>query len=256
MARIVILSGLLVAFAISPASAQPVTPAYVVVGDSIEFGRGDDTPADGFGYVPLVAAFLGTFFGQPIETHNFGTPSAQTREIWKVQAPAAISAAEGNAPVVVSWGGGGNDLAAIVTGPQAATCRQSESCLGRLNAALNEVEETVDRTIGDLRHALGPGAVILMRTQYNALLRSGCATPDVAALATIALEGLEGTLAERGLNDRIRSVAAKYGATVVDLFLPFAFNANTLVSSDCAHPSGAGHAAIATLSGAAFLQAQ
>lgn len=116
MARIVILCGLLVAFAISPASAQPVTPAYVAVGDSIEFGLGDDTPGDGPGCVPLVAAFLTTFFGQPVETHNFGRPFAQTREIWRVQAPAAISAAEGNAPVVVSWGGGGNDLADVVTG--------------------------------------------------------------------------------------------------------------------------------------------
>ena len=256
MTRIAILSCLLVAFAMVPASAQSPTPAYVVIGDSVEFGLGDNTPGDGFGYAPLVAAFLTTLFGQAVEVHNFGEPFAETRDIWREQVPDALAVVEGNAPVVVSWGGGGNDLASVVTGPQAATCRRSESCLGRLNGLLNEVEQTIDRTIRRLREALGPDAVILMRTQYNALLRTGCATADVATLATIALEGLEGTVLDEGLNDRIRSIAEKYDAQVVDVFVPFALNADTLVSSDCIHPSGAGHLAIATLSGAAFLSAQ
>jgi lysophospholipase L1-like esterase len=120
---------------------------------------------------------------------------------------------------------------------------------------LNETEQTIDRTIGDLRQRLGPNAVILMRTQYNAFLKPGCATPDVAALGNATLEGLPGSVLDRGLNDRIRSVAAKYAAKVVDLFLPFAAKADTFVASDCVHPSGAGYQAIATLSGAAFLAA-
>lgn len=225
------------------------------MGDSIEFGLGDDIPGDDIGYVPLVAAYLATVFGQAPVVHNAGEPFAQTREIWREQVPEAIVAAAGHAPVVVSWGGGGNDLADVVTGPQAATCRQSQSCLGRLNGLLNEIEQTIGRTIKQLREALGPNAVILMRTQYNALLRTGCATADVAGLASVTLEGLEGTVLDRGLNDRIRSVAATYHARVVDLFFPFAANANTFVAVDCIHPSGAGYQAIATLSGAAFLQA-
>ena len=141
----------------------------------------------------------------------------------------------------------------VATGPQAAACRQSASCLGRFNGLLNETEQTIDRTIKDLRESLGPNAVILMRTQYNALLRPGCAAPDVVTLLNITLEGVPGTVLDRGLNDRIRSVAAKYHAHVVDLFLPFAANANTFVASDCIHPSGDGYQAIATLSGAAYL---
>jgi lysophospholipase L1-like esterase len=78
----------------------------------------------------------------------------------------------------------------------------------------------------------------------------------VALLGNVTLEGAEGTVLDRGLNDRIRSVAEKYDAQVVDLFVPFALNANSFVSPDCVHPSGAGHQAIATLSGAAFLAAQ
>lgn len=260
MPTIAIVIALLITFALAPASAraQAPAPAYVAGGDSIEFGLGDDIPGDsaGLGYVPLVAAFLSSFFQQAVDVHNFGEPFAQTRDIWRDQVPRAVAAAAGHAPVVVSWGGGGNDLAEVATGPQAAACRQSQSCLGRFNGLLNEVEQTIDRTIRDLRQALGPNAVILMRTQYNALLRTGCAPPEVAALANATLEGADGTVLDRGLNDRIRSVATKHNAQVVDVFLPFAVNANTLVSSDCIHPSGVGYQVIATLSGAAFLAAQ
>ncbi len=255
MPRIILASALLVAFLIAPASAQQ-TPSYVILGDSIEFGLSDDIAADGMGYPPLVRSFLTTFFGTPVDTHNFGEPFADTRQIWRDQLPDALAAAAGHAPVVVSWGGGGIDLTDVVTGPQAAACRQNQSCLGRLNGLLNEVEQTIERIIGGLRDALGPDAVILMRTQYNALLRTGCATPEIAALGTVALEGLAGTVLDRGLNDRIRSVAEKYNAQVVDVFLPFAFSANTLVAADCIHPSGVGYQAIAMLSGSAFLSAQ
>jgi lysophospholipase L1-like esterase len=255
MLRIAVMAGVVTAVAITPASAQTPAPVYVAVGDSIEFGLGDNVPADGFGYVASMAAFLGTVFGAPVQTHNFGEPFAQVRDILREQLPEALDAAQGAVPAIVSWGGGGNDLAEVATGPQAAACRQSQSCLGRFNGLLNEVEQTIDRTIRRLREALGPDAVILMRTQYNALLPPGCATPDVAALGNVTLEGLEGTVLDRGLNDRIRSVAEKYDAQVVDLFIPFAINANSLVSADCIHPSGAGHQAIATLSAAAFLMA-
>jgi len=250
-------AGLLLTALIAPVvSTQSPTPAYVIVGDSIEFGLGDDIAADGIGYPPIVAAFLTTFFGRAPAVHNSGTPFAQTRDIWREQVPEAIASAAGHAPVVVSWGGGGNDLADVVTGPQAAACTHIQSCFGRLNGLLNETEQTIDRTINQLRAALGPDAVILMRTQYNALLRSGCNSAENAAVGTAALEGVPGTVLDRGLNDRIRSVAAKYGAQVVDVFPAFAVNANTLVAADCIHPSGAGYQVIATLSNAAFLAAQ
>jgi lysophospholipase L1-like esterase len=256
MPRAVFASVLLLAIVAAPVSTQSPTPAYTIVGDSIEFGLSDDIAADGMGYVPIVAAFLTTFFGQPPAVHDSGKPFAQTRDIWRDQLPEAIAAAAGHAPIVVSWGGGGNDLADVATGPQAAACTQNQSCLGRFNGLLNETEQTIDRTINQLRRALGPSAVILMRTQYNALLRTGCASPQVIAVGTATLEGVPGTVLDRGLNDRIRSVAARYHAQVVDVFAPFAINANTLVASDCIHPSGAGYQVIAALSNAAFLAAQ
>jgi lysophospholipase L1-like esterase len=256
MPRIAFVGFLLAVSAIRPAFAQTSTPAYLVMGDSIEFGFRDENLADGFGYVPLVGAFLASVFGQPPVVHNAGEPLARTHEIWRDQLPEILAAAVGHVPVVVSWGGGGNDLTEVVTGPQAAACRRSQSCLGRLNGLLNETEQRIDRTIRRLRESLGSAAVILMRTQYNALLRPGCASTEVAALASVTLEGLDGTVLDRGLNDRIRSVAEKYEAQVVELFLPFVVNASTFVANDCIHPSGAGHDFIATLTGAAFLAAQ
>ena len=91
-----------------------------------------------------------------------------------------------------------------------------------------------------------------MRTQYNALARTGCQTPENVALASATLEGAPGTLLDRGLNDRIRTVAARYDAQVVDLFVPFLLQADTLVASDCIHPSGLGYQAILLLSQGAF----
>jgi lysophospholipase L1-like esterase len=237
-------------------SAQSPTPAYLVMGDSIEFGLGDDIAADGMGYAPIVQTFLETFLQTPVAVFNFGEPFAGTREVWRQQLPQALAAARGHSPLVVSWGGGGIDLTDVATGPQAAACRQSQSCLGRFNGVLNETEQTIDRTIRELRRTLGPTAVLLMRTQYNALLKPGCATPDIANLASATLEGVPGTVLDRGLNDRIRAVAERYDAQIVDLFLPFAVNAGTLVSTDCIHPSGAGYQAIGALSWAAFLEAQ
>jgi hypothetical protein len=88
-------------------------------------------------------------------------------------------------------------------------------------------------------------------------VRPGCDPLGAAFLGHIALEGLAGSvLNEGGLNDRIRSVAVRYGARVVDPYVPFWVNASTLISSDCVHPSGAGHQALAMLSGTAFLEAQ
>jgi lysophospholipase L1-like esterase len=256
MARVAIVGVLLTALVIT-ASAQAPAPAYVAIGDSIEFGLGDNIPGNGFGYVPLVAGFLTSFFGQPVQTSNFGVPFSLARDVRQTQLRAALAAAQGHAPVIVSWGGGGNDLVDVATGPQVAACRQTQSCLGRFNGLLNEVEQTIDLTIRQLRAALGPQAVILMRTQYNALLKTGCApTPEAALLSMATLEGAPGTVLDRGLNQRIRTVAAKHDAQVVDLFLPFAAAADTLVAADCIHPSGTGHQAISVLSSAAFLAAQ
>ena len=235
-----------------PVSAQ-TPPAYVALGDSIEYGLGDDVPADGIGYVSQFGAFLSAVLGVPVDTHNLGIPFATARDILQTQVPVAESLIEAHDAAIVSWGGGGNDLGRVALTQQANACRQSVSCLGRFNGLLNEVEATIDHTIAALRQAAGPDARILMRTQYNALRKSGCGTPDQALLGDVVLEGAPGTTLTRGLNDRIRTVAARYDASVVDLFPAFFAFADTLVASDCIHPSGAGYQAILTLFEATYV---
>jgi lysophospholipase L1-like esterase len=250
---------LAIVVSISPLRAQSDgAPVYVAMGDSIEFGVGDDIPPFE-GYVPGFGAFLASVFSLPVEVHNLGVGGARVREIQLTQLPVALQLIQGHTPIVVSWGGGGNDGAGVATSPQVNTClrgasqSQSQSCFGRVNALLNDVEQTIDHTIADVRQAVGPEGRILMRTQYNGLARTGCQTADVVALTDATLEGFPGSLLDRGLNTRIRSIAAKYNAQVIDLYLPFRFQADTLVAADCSHPSGLGYEAILQLAELAFL---
>ncbi len=219
---------------------------YVVLGDSIEYGLGASNRTV-TAYVPMFFAYLeSAVFVTPADLTNLGTPGATTKDILQNELLPAIAAIQTHSPVVVSWGGGGNDLLDFIESPQAHACLQVPSCLSRLNALLDEAQQNIDLTIKALRFFAGDSP-ILMRTQYNSLRRTGCATPDRVALADAAIEGIvPGTLlANNGLNDRIRAVAVKYGAIVVEgIFEQFAANPDGLVAADCIHPNDAGHAVI------------
>lgn len=220
-------------------------PGYVVLGDSIEFGLQASTPENA--YVPMFHAYLeASFFATEADLHNFAVPGATVRDINHDQLFPALDAVQTHSPVVVSWGGGGNDLLNFIASPEAATCaRGNPSCLGRLNALLNEVEQSINLTLGALRAVAGPTAKILVRTQYNPLWKDACgglADPQ-AQLAHLVLEG-EAPLLARGLNDRIHDVAQKHGAKVADIYLAFFVGRNTLIDDDCIHPNDAGYAVI------------
>jgi lysophospholipase L1-like esterase len=223
----------------SAASPDPVS-GYVALGDSIEVGLGDDKIRNGSGYVDPFGAFL------KAEVHNFGQAGAETRDIFHDQLFPAMGEVQNHRPfgVVASWGGGGNDLRHFIESPEARTCLRMESCLARLNALLDEMENTIDLTVKGLRESAGPDGRILLRTQYNPLRRAGCDPNGQAALGDAALEGAEGTILARGLNDRIRTVAAQRGADVVELFATFATDSDRLVADDCTHPNGAGYKVI------------
>jgi lysophospholipase L1-like esterase len=238
------------------AAGFATSPLLVTLGDSIEVGLGDEIAINGTGYVASFGNFLSLALGQPVDVHNLGQTGATTLDIMLRQLPTAVAeiSAHAGSPIVVSWGGGGNDLGLVALSPQAAVCQRQPSCLARFNAVLNQAEQAIDRTIAALRLAGGPNARIFMRTQYNALLRTGCGTPQSVALGNITLEGAPGTILDRGLNDRIRDIAARYDATVVDLFPTFAVLADQLVSPspDCTHPNDAGYQAILGLFIAAY----
>jgi len=233
------------------AQAAPAA-GYVAVGDSVEFGVGDDNPVDGIGYVNPFGAFLAIALGQPVQVHNFSVPAADTRDIMLLQLRAAAAAAQSHRPIIVSWGGGGIDVGLVALKTQESACKHLQSCFGRFNGLLNATEATIDKTIATLRQAAGPEGRILMRTQYNAIAKSGCQPPAAVALGDAVLEGVPGTVLDEGLNDRIRAIAAKYGAQVVDLFIPFRINPDAFVAADCVHPSAAGYGLITSLFQAAF----
>ena len=56
-------------------------PGYVALGDSVEFGLGDDIPADGIGYVDPFGAWLSTILAVPVTVTNLGEVGASTRDI-------------------------------------------------------------------------------------------------------------------------------------------------------------------------------
>jgi len=219
---------------------------YIVMGDSVDYGLGASSPDKA--YVPQFHTYLeSTFFQGKTDLHNLAVPGATARDIKQGQLTQALTETIIHNPRVITWGGGGNDLLNFIASPQAATCMKGNpSCLARLNALLNEFEQTADHALRDLREAAGPGTPLYVRTQYNPLLKAACGGPTLplAQLANAVLEGSPSPRLDRGMNDRIRELAHKYGAKVIDTFLPFYVNADALVAADCVHPNDAGHAVI------------
>lgn len=242
-------------------ASQPL-PAYIALGDSVDAGVG---ATNFIGYVAQLYAVFASpaFLGVEAELIILAQPGATVRDIKQQQLRQAITEIQNrrSAGVVVSWGGGGNDLLEFIRSPQAKKCLPptNKSCFNRLNALMNEVEQTVDHTIRDLRNAAGPESPILIRTQFNSLARTLCADPGLVSLAAAVLEGIPGTRLEQGLNDRLRGIAHKHNAILVALYngvepppLPFDSDINNLIhlflngNPDCIHPTDAGHNAIFT----------
>ena len=238
--------GLLAAATVAPAHQNG--PGYIVLGDSIEAGVGASLP--GKAYVEQFSQFLKT------DLHNLAASDATVRNIALTQLAPAKAELASHTPRVASWGGGGNDLINFILSPQNRTCsRGNASCLARVNALLNEIEQTVDRTLREVRQAAGPSAPVYVRTQYNPLQTSCASAPPflagpgspLAALADIALEatpahGLK--LLQRGLNTRLRELAARHDALVIDTYLPFRLTPDALIGDDCVHPNDLGHTTI------------
>ncbi|MGH8646374.1 MAG: SGNH/GDSL hydrolase family protein [Gammaproteobacteria bacterium] len=229
-------------------ASDAALPGDIVLGDSIEFGIGSTT---GGGYVVPFHAYLEAVFGSAVDFHNLSEPGAETKDIQIEQLHEALVEVQNHRPhgVVITWGGGGDDLLHFIQSPAAVTCLHVQSCLARINALLNEAEQHVDVTLKRLR-ALAPDGTILVRTQYNPLLKFGCDPNNQALLATAALEGTAPPL--RGLNPRLRDLAAKYDANVVDIFGPFFVLPDLLIDADCIHPNDFGYALILGIAISAF----
>lgn len=237
--------------AVLPVAAAAQQPGYVALGDSVDFGSGSST---GAGWVVPFNGFLSSpsVFSAPVELVNLAVPGAETKDVDQDQLAAAVAAASAHSPVVVSLGGGGNDLRHFIVSPAAHACLQVQSCLARINALLNEAEQRVDLALKKLREA-APNATILVRTQYNPLRGTGCAAPDLVALGDASLEALPGSvIMGGGLNWRLRAAAARQGAKVIELFFLFASFGDSALVGDCIHPNDFGYSLIVLQAVTAF----
>ena len=141
---------------------------------------------------------------------------------------------------------GGNDI----YGPAIQACvPPTSSCVPALDATFAGFEARYDQILATLRASAGPGTVILAMTYYNPLpyCALGAASPDTArVLGDFILEGGDIGLGAMplGFNDRLRVVADRYDAIVVDTFETLG-TGDFVGGSDCVHPNGDGHRALA-----------
>jgi lysophospholipase L1-like esterase len=243
-------------FPFSKGLAHDTGRAYIVLGESTDLGVGATVPKNA--WVPMLHKFLERkFFRSSADLHNYSVFGATVGDILRDQLADALSDIASHNPVVLSLGGGGNDLLQFIASPQAVTCLAVDiQCVARFNALLNNVEALLDQMVGRLR-AAGPSTPILLRTEHNPFLKESCGGPTdgLAQLANLVLEGNDNVpLLASGLNDRIRDVAARYNAKVIEIFSLFASNPDRLVADDCIHPNDAGHAVIFAQAVSAFGQ--
>lgn len=245
-------AALLTACSTTPAQeAGPAEPpagptTYLALGDSVAAGIGADLPSRD-GYVPLLAGRLSDRLGCerpaaagcPVQVRNLSAGGATTTTLLRNQLPAALEQLASEDVRLVTVTIGGNDVfepvvRACAGGPEQPTCRQA------VQDSLQRVDEGVDRLLGELTRAAAPDAVVALMTYYNPV--PSC---QLAPLSGLAAQVLEGTEQERGLNDVLRERAGQHGAVVVDTAGDLGDRDHFVGGSDCLHPTGAGHAAIA-----------
>jgi lysophospholipase L1-like esterase len=256
--------------------ADTTGSALIVVGDSVDWGY------DGGSNSPTVA--IGTQTGWANDYLNYlkshgiltsdasliiiAVPGATTLDINQSQLDQAINQirAYSNKPLVVTYGGGGNDLINFIFSKEGkATCLTNDNvnCLTRINALLSNANSQINLALKKIRSNLTPGQKLLVRTYQVPQLASQCSNvpfPGALNLALISFEGtggfgpinpgftLSGGVLSDGLNDILRKSASKYNAAVVDIFPGFfPPQVDNLIGLDCTHPNTNGYDVVSTI---------
>jgi lysophospholipase L1-like esterase len=244
----------------APASAAPSsasgarsTPTYVALGDSVAAGYGASSPAKDY-----VSVLRDRLTDPPscapriaprcrLELENLAVSGATTTSLMTDQLPAAArlllshnhNRGRSDDVTLITLDIGGNDLFR----PVAVACivPGSALCAPLVQILLAQFQQNFNVILAVLRRAAGPSTTIAVMTYYNPL--PACFLHGLTPIGDIVLEG--GGPIRQGLNDIIRSAAARYGAVVAE---PASLIANTdlLGGFDCLHPNDSGHADIAT----------
>jgi lysophospholipase L1-like esterase len=137
---------------------------------------------------------------------------------------------------------GGND----VSGPVLDACLGglAGDCVGVIRERLAHVQTNLDDILTDLRSAAGGEATIVITTYDNAIAHCPIGQlPGASQLGALVLEG-NPALGLEGLNNVIRSTAARHGVDVADTYGKL--GAGQWVG-DCLHPNDDGYATIAEI---------
>jgi len=252
-------AGLGVAVAVASAATAtatgggaPAAPIQLALGDSVAAGVG---APPGQGYVEVLHETLtagrecgdGRALGCSLDLVNLSVPGATTETLISGQLPAAVDLVTARratpTPVddvrLITLDIGGND----VVNPVITACAAdpgSAGCAATIADRLRLVAANYDRILAALRTAAGPDTPIAVMTYYNPL--PGCRLAALAPLGQLVLEG--GGPVPAGLNDVIRSAAARYDAAVAET-APLIAVEDLVGGDDCTHPDASGHADIA-----------
>lgn len=217
--------------------------AFTALGDSVMAGYGVQK---GAGEVALFHDYLQNTYGHTIALKDLSTPGATSQSILNNQVSQATTfiGQYAKSGVTVAVNAGGNDLLAFVySGTYSSTCLKGDlvNCYASVSKILSSAEKNLDTILGRLRTAAGPANRILVLTYANSKASPGCAAANEVALFEGALEGVPNSTIPNGLNDRIRDLANRYDAEVVELgkvLLPA--NGGT-IARDCIHPTASGY---------------
>ncbi|MBN2725121.1 MAG: SGNH/GDSL hydrolase family protein [Deltaproteobacteria bacterium] len=180
-------------------------------------------------HIPAFGEYLKGYFGvQDVVSYNFAVPGKTSEEVLNEQLPQAMDVLPPrhihNAVFTVE--GGGNDLRHFQV-EYMDQCTSSDPydqyvCIVNLNVALDQIEDNLYQIVSEIKAAV-PEAVVIMQTQYNSLydrLPNGmaCANDTMIGIADLAFEGNpEAGHPIKGLNVRIREIAAELGVQVGDI---------------------------------------
>lgn len=203
-------------------AAQAETPTvYIALGDSIAYGIGSSLPRKR-GYPALVANYLETWTGSPVELHNLAVPGETSATFLNDGQLDEFRQLIATDPTIVSVSLGGNEML------DAEDLDNSGK-----QAALDDFATAYDAALGEIRSITGNNAQIVVTTNYD--LSEGDPEREFTDAWWVGQ-----------FNNVIIETARTHGAIVADIESAFRGNIDTLTLHPWdVHPKNRGFLAIA-----------
>lgn len=254
-----------------PVNSDSPKGKLLVVGDSIDWGfhGGSEQPKIKRGTQVNWAQTIAKT--KNLDLKMVSIPGATARDITKHQVPYAVDLLNTRAndiSWVVTYSGGGREVLEFIRSKDVAnTCmdeskRISKTCLDRMTSVLDSIQVSQDKALSALRQAAGKETPLLVRTYpvLNSAKRcAGVPIDGAQAISSIMFEGSKHhnpskskvTLPAKqtvvGLNERLRKLAKKHNARLVDVASAFEktqSKMDTMVGQDCVNLTRKGYKAI------------